>query len=90
VPRRVDWEGWHGFRRGLATNLERIGVRDSIGAMVLHRTNYRVTRKHYIKLASIEAIAAMRQLSENTFGTPKAAIAPQLLPKGAEGDHGHG
>jgi integrase len=44
----IEWEGWHGFRRGLATNLERIGVRESIAAMVLRHSNDRVTRKHYI------------------------------------------
>ena len=37
----IEWEGWHGFRRGLATNLERIGVRGSIAAMILRHTNDR-------------------------------------------------
>ena len=72
----IEWEGWHGFRRGLATNLERIGVRDAIAAMVLRHSNDRVTRKHYIKPPSIEAIAAMRRLSE-TLSTIKT---PELLP----------
>jgi integrase len=72
----IEWEGWHGFRRGLATNLERIGVRDAIGAMVLRHSNDRVTRKHYIKPPSIEAITAMRRLSE-TLSTIKT---PKLLP----------
>ena len=43
----IEWESWHGFRRGLATNLERIGVRESIAAMVLRHSNDRVTWKHY-------------------------------------------
>jgi hypothetical protein len=25
------WCGWHAFRRGLATNLNRLGVDDSVG-----------------------------------------------------------
>jgi len=37
----IEWEGWHGFRRGLATTLEGIGV--------LRHSSDRVTRKHYIK-----------------------------------------
>jgi hypothetical protein len=45
----IEWEGWHGFRRGLATNLERVGVRDAISAMDLRHSNDSVTRKHYIK-----------------------------------------
>jgi|SRR5580658_1208980 integrase len=78
----IDWEGWHGFRRGLATNLERIGVRDSIAAMVLRHTNDRVTRKHYIKPASIEAIAAMRQLSQTLSALPKPKLLPNCSPEG--------
>ena len=77
----IEWEGWHGFRRGLATNLERIGVRDAIAAMVLRHSNDRVTRKHYIKPPSIEAITAMRQLSEklSTIKTPK--LLPNCSPE---------
>ena len=37
---------------------------DSIAAMILRHTNDRVTRKHYIKPAPVEAIAPMRQLPE--------------------------
>jgi len=86
----MEWEGWHGFRRGLATNLERIGVRESIAAMILRHTNDRVTRKHYIKPAPVEAIVAMRQLSE-TFSkveTPRLPPIndPQNAPQTAELD----
>jgi integrase len=49
----IEWEGWHGFRRGLATNLERIGVSESVAAMILRHSNERVTRKHYIKPPTI-------------------------------------
>jgi len=83
----IEWEGWHGFWRGLATNLERIGVRESIAAMILRHTNDRVTRKHYIKPAPVEAIAAMRQLSEafSKVETPKLlANAPQNSPQTVE------
>jgi integrase len=73
-----EWEGWHGFRRGLATNLERIGVRETIAAMVLRHSNDRVTRKHYIKPPSVEAVSAMRRLSE-VFLTLKR---PEMLPRG--------
>ena len=72
----IEWDGWHGFRCGLATNLERIGVREAIAALILRHTNDRVTKKHYIKPPSIETIAAMRLLAE-TFSTIKTQ---QLLP----------
>ena len=86
---KIDWECCHGFRRGLATNLERIGVRETIAAMILRHTNDRVTRKHYIKPPSIEAIAAMRQLSEKLLtieGSPN--FAPQLLPRSSTSGSG--
>jgi integrase len=79
---KIEWEGWHGFRPGLATNLERIGVKESIAAMILRHANDRVTRKHYIKPPTLEAIAAMRRLSES-FRRSKSRdwspTAPQKL-----------
>jgi integrase len=78
----IEWEGWHGFRRGLATNLERIGVRESIAAMVLRHSNDRVTRKHYIKPPTLEAIAAMRRLSETLLALDKAKMLPNCSPEG--------
>jgi integrase len=77
----IEWEGWHGFRRGLATNLERIGVRESIAAMVLRHANDRVTRKHYIKPPTIEAIAAMRRLSETLLVLDKPKMLPNCSPE---------
>ena len=84
----IQWEGWHGFRRGLATNLDRIGVRGSIAAMVLRHSNDRVTRKHYIKPPTLEAIAAMRRLSETLLAFDKPKMLPNCspeAPKEAEG-----
>lgn len=80
----IEWEGWHGFRRGLATNLERIGVRESIAAMVLRHSNDRVTRKHYIKPPTLEAIAAMRRLSETILALDKPKMLPNCSPESSE------
>jgi integrase len=77
----IEWEGWHGFRRGLATNLERIGVRESIAAVILRHTNERVTRKHYIKPPSIEARAAMRLLSEAFSNVGSVKLLPKIAPQ---------
>lgn len=78
----IEWEGWHGFRRGLATNLERIGVRDAIAAMVLRHSNDRVTRKHYIKPPSIEAVSAMQRLSDMLTTLEKPKLLPNCSPNG--------
>ncbi len=60
----ISWHGWHGFRRGLASNLNRLGVDDSVIQRILRHSNVATTQNHYIKTAPPDAIAAMRQLSE--------------------------
>ena len=60
----LSWHGWHGFRRGLASNLNRLGVDDSVIQRILRHSTVATTQTHYIKTASPDAIAAMRQFSE--------------------------
>jgi len=60
----IAWHGWHGFRRGLASNLNRLGVDDSVIQRILRHSNVATTQNHYIKTASPDAIAAMKQFSE--------------------------
>jgi len=55
---------WHGFRRGLASNLNRLGVDDSVIQRILRHSNVAITQNHNIKTASPDAIAAMRQFSK--------------------------
>lgn len=60
----ITWAGWHAFRRSLASNLNRLGVDDSIIQNILRHSTVSVTQNHYIKAARPEVIAAMRKLSE--------------------------
>lgn len=60
----LSWHGWHGFRRGLASNLNRLGIDDSVIQRILRHSTVATTQNHYIKTASPDAIAAMRQFSE--------------------------
>ena len=60
----IGWHGWHGFRRGLASNLNRLGVDDSVIQRILRHSTVATTQNHYIKTASPDAITAMRQFSE--------------------------
>lgn len=60
----ISWHGWHGFRRGLASNLNRLGVDDSVIQRILRHSTVATTQNHYVKTASPDAIAAMRQFSE--------------------------
>jgi integrase len=59
----VTWLGWHGFRRGLASNLNRLGIDDSVIQAILRHSDVSVTQRCYIKTARPEAMAAMRQFS---------------------------
>ena len=58
----LTWHGWHAFRRGLATNLHRLGVADKVIQAILRHSNVAVTQACYIKTASVDAIEAMRSL----------------------------
>jgi integrase len=60
----VEWLGWHGFRRGLASNLNRLGVDDSVIQAILRHSDIAVTQRCYIKTARPDTLVAMRQLSK--------------------------
>jgi hypothetical protein len=48
--------------------------------MILRHANDRVTRKHYIKPPTLEAIAAMRRLSEFFSAIEKPGLLPICSP----------
>jgi len=62
----LQWHGWHAFRRGLATNLHRLGVPDKTIQAILRHSNVAVTQACYIKTIDSETVAAMRSLEHAT------------------------
>jgi integrase len=74
----VQWHGWHAFRRGLATNLHRLGVADKTIQRILRHSNVAVTQSCYIKTADSEATAAMRQFERSL------EYAPNMHPAGKQ------
>ena len=69
------WRGWHAFRRGLATNLYRLGVDDLVIQRILRHSNVAVTQACYIKTVSEDAKAAMQKLEtalNDTYVTPRS------------------
>lgn len=58
----LTWHGWHAFRRGLATNLHRLGVQDETIQRILRHSTVAVTQNCYIKAADADVVAAMRSL----------------------------
>jgi integrase len=71
------WRGWHAFRRGLATNLNRLGVDDSVIQRILRHSHVAVTQACYIKTVSADAKAAMQKLEtalNDTNVTPRQSL----------------
>jgi integrase len=60
---RPKWQGWHAFRRGLATNLHAIGVDDLTIQRILRHSNVQVTQQSYIKTLPQQVTDAMDQLN---------------------------
>jgi hypothetical protein len=58
-PLRPVWHGWHAFRRGLASNLNEMGVEDLTIQRILRHKNVETTRQAYIQIRD----AAMEQLA---------------------------
>jgi hypothetical protein len=58
----LNWHGWHAFRRGLATNLHRLGVSDKAIQQILRHANVVTTMNIYVKTASADAANAMKSL----------------------------
>jgi integrase len=57
-----QWRWWHPFRRGLATNLHRLGVDDKTIQTILRHSSVQTTREIYIKGVDGDSIAAMKRL----------------------------
>jgi integrase len=72
-----EWHGWHAARRGLGSNLYRLGVPDMVIQRILRHANVSTTATYYIKTAAVDVRSAMAKLEQNvpqrtlqdTFGT---------------------
>jgi integrase len=58
------WKGWHGFRRGLGTNLYRLGVPPKVIQEILRHANVSTTETHYIVVDRTETKSAMKKLEK--------------------------
>ena len=57
---KIPWYGWHAFRRGLATNLHRLGVSDKVIQQILRHANVTTTINIYVKMVTRDAEEAMK------------------------------
>lgn len=76
---RPEWHGWHAFRRGLATNLYRLGVNDKTIQAILRHSNVTTTMDIYVKTVSADSTAAMKLL--------ETALCANCAPTPTPGAH---
>ena len=62
--KKIEWSGWHAFRRGFATRLYAKGVRDAVVQSLMRHSNFSVTRKNYIKTSPEENVKAIQVLKK--------------------------
>jgi integrase len=60
-----SWHGFHAARRGLGSNLYRLGVSDKTIQAILRHSNVNVTTTYYIKTNSSDVTAAMEKFEQN-------------------------
>jgi integrase len=60
-----EWHGWHASRRGLGSNLYRLGVPEMVIQRVLRHANVSTTAKYYIKTAAEDVKSAMTKLESS-------------------------
>jgi integrase len=65
-----EWHGWHAARRGLGSNLYRLGVPDMVIQRILRHANVSTTATYYIKTAADDVRCAMAKLEQNVSLTP--------------------
>ncbi len=74
--RYPEWHGWHAARRGLGSNLYRLGVPEIVIQRILRHTNVSTTNTYYIKSAAGDVRNAMATLEQHI---PSGIEAPNML-----------
>lgn len=82
------WNGWHGFRRGLGTNLKRLGVDLKTIQEILRHAHIATTADIYVKEISEQAVEAMQRLEKHVDAElKKAPEVDSVLPYSAPNLH---
>jgi integrase len=61
----IEWQGWHACRRGLGSNLYRLGVPDVVIQRILRHANVGTTLSCYVKTMSDDVRDAMTKLEKS-------------------------
>ena len=69
----LEWKGWYAFRRGMLTNLWKLGVRVEEAAMIL-RNSPEVCRRHYLRLDSTVSKQSAMETLEKAYDEERVTI----------------
>ena len=72
-----EWHGWHAARRGLGTNLYRLGVPEKSIQAILRHANVSTTNTYYIKSAADDTRVAMAKLERLVIGNEQQTDVQQ-------------
>lgn len=85
----IEWKGYHGFRRGLATNLLSLGVEPIIAAAIMRHSDVRTTLENYNTQHESAKAAAMAKLEASIRNMPTGLVSPEERESGSQhGSHG--
>jgi integrase len=69
-----EWHGWHAARRGLGSNLYRLGVPDIVIQRILRHANVSTTATYYIKTAADDVRNAMAKLENHITASAQSRV----------------
>jgi len=69
----LEWKGWYAFRRGMLTNLWKLGVRVEEAALIL-RNSPEVCRRHYLRLDSTVSKRSAMDALEKAYDEEQITI----------------
>ncbi len=72
--RLPEWHGWHAARRGLGSNLYRLGVPDMVIQRILRHANVSTTATYYIKTAADDVRNAMTKLEKRIAASERGEL----------------
>lgn len=72
-----EWHGWHAARRGLGSNLYRMGVPEMVIQRILRHANVSTTVSYYVKTAADDVRKAMMEL-EKQIADPSATVGDTM------------
>ena len=78
----LEWYGWHGFRRGVASNLYALGADEKIVQRILRHAHPHVTKERYIKAFDPAVMEAMERLQATVELLEASPAIVQQVPNG--------